>query len=111
MLEKKPNDVRQELNELSDDELDEVAGGCGGGGNGTGHGHSNGKGHHSHGNGKGKGHDKNGCGCGDDSSEAETASAGITFTCPFCGKTMEVADNIEARVHVGTCPKNPNACL
>ena len=108
---KNPNEVRAALNELSDDDLDAVAGGCGGNGNGKGHGNSNGKGHQEHGKGWGKGHDK--CGCGDHEEDAGDVTlkttASMSFTCPYCGQSMMVADITEARAHMDACPSNP--CL
>lgn len=88
------------MNEIDDDELDMVAGGCG-------HEKSNGKGHTSHGNGKGLGHEKKGCGC-DEEEEPVPASSGITFTCPHCGQTYNFADVSGMTNHLTVeCPKKP----
>ena len=83
---KNPNDVRKMM-EIDDDELDMVAGGCGGNS-----GSKSSKSGSGSGSGKGKG------------------KGGISYTCPFCKKTKTYASNAEAAAHVKSCPKNPNAC-
>ena len=88
---KNPNEVRGMM-EISDDELDMVAGGCGGRSGSS-------KSSKSSGSGKGKGKkDKGG------------KAAGISFTCPYCKKTFTVADSSAGKAHIISCPKNPNAC-
>jgi len=91
--------LRKQVVEISDDELDDVAGGCGG------HSNSNGKGHYSHGKGHGKGHDKNGCGCEEET--ASEADAGINWTCPYCSQTVYVTGYAEIQAHIAACPKAP----
>ena len=87
---KNPNEVRGMM-EISDDELDMVAGGCGGRSGSS-------KSSKSSGSGKGGKKDKSG-------------SAGVKWTCPFCKKTFTFTAPTEAGAHQRTCPKNPNACL
>lgn len=86
---KNPNEVRGMM-EISDDELDMVAGGCGGRSGSS-------KSSKSSGSGKGK-KDKGG------------KSAGISWTCPYCKKTFTLSNPAEAQSHMASCPKNISTC-
>ena len=84
---KNPNEVRGMM-EISDDELDMVAGGC---------------------KSKSGSSKSSKSGGGKKKPSAPGKAAGISFTCPYCKKTMTVADTSAATSHLNSCPKRP-AC-